>query len=56
MAPETSGGPEARLSKYRAVNKVGRVWVEAALDSDSSLFTPRSQTWSERWLEELSGE
>ena len=45
----------ARLSKFEAVGAAGRRWVESALESDGSLFTPDVRIWSQRWLDEIRG-
>ena len=35
------------------VYEAAQAWVDAALRSDSSLFTPGEAIWSSRWLKEL---
>ncbi len=45
----------ARLSKFEAVGAAGRRWVESALESDDSLFTPGVRIWSRRGLDEVRG-
>lgn len=45
----------ARLSKLEVVGAAGRRWVESALESDDSLFTPGVRIWSRRWLDEVRG-
>ena len=35
------------------VYQAAQAWVDAALRSDSSLFTPGEAIWSSRWLREL---
>ena len=35
------------------VYQAAQAWVDAALRSDSSLFTPGEPIWSIRWLREL---
>ena len=35
------------------VYEAAQAWVDAALRSDSSLFTPGEAIWSSRWLREL---
>ena len=37
------------------VYQAAQAWVDAALRSDSSLFTPGEAIWSSRWLKELRG-
>ena len=35
------------------VYKAAQAWIDAALRTDSSVFTPGQQIWSDRWLREL---
>ena len=39
--------------KYKPLYSAADAWVEVALESDGSLFTPGAEIWSQRWIEEL---
>ena len=39
--------------KYKPLYSAADAWVEVALESDGSLFTPGAEIWSQRWIEEI---
>ena len=45
--------PRRRGNRYQPLYAAAQAWVEAALASDGSLFTPGAEIWSRQWLDEL---
>jgi len=43
----------SRRARADSVYKAASKWVESALRTDDSLFTPGKPIWSSRWLGEL---
>ena len=50
---EANGGHQDNPRRRGERHKAAQAWVNAALRSDSSLFTPSEPIWSARWLREL---
>ena len=59
LARDLSGGnrweAERLTTAPRRSTKPRSMWVERALRTDDSLFTPGVPIWSSRWLRELAG-
>lgn len=45
--------PRRQGDRYKPLYSAAATWVEVALKSDGSLFTPEAEIWSQRWIEEL---